>query len=219
MGVMQNDGKPAQVGIRLKLNQDHKIIRAEHIIAPVTDRGAANLAAPRAGLLATVPASEREPRDQLIKEAAAYYNALDDNDGSFAPFAADCERHENGMVTVAPKLANPLKPDLKKPDFLHMGCKGQLDTKLFTYITTIGDRRVEVADPVTGLVADFSHFHHEMKQKVFPIVGVPGVKTRTMDYKPFDLPALHIFKVRDHQIHEIEAMGFMAPYNSPTGWE
>jgi hypothetical protein len=34
------------------------------------------------------------------------------------------------------------------------------------------------------------------------------------------LPAAHIFKVgADGQIHEIEAMGFTAPLNSPTGWE
>jgi hypothetical protein len=36
---------------------------------------------------------------------------------------------------------------------------------------------------------------------------------------PFDLPAAHIYKVAGGKIHEIEAMGFRAPYNSKTGWE
>jgi len=41
-----------------------------------------------------------------------------------------------------------------------------------------------------------------------------------MTFDPFDLPAAHIFKVGpDGKIREIEAMGFVAPYNSPTGWE
>ena len=40
-----------------------------------------------------------------------------------------------------------------------------------------------------------------------------------MKFKAFDLPAMHIFKVEGGKIHEIEAMGFAAPYNSPTGWE
>jgi hypothetical protein len=40
-----------------------------------------------------------------------------------------------------------------------------------------------------------------------------------MKFKPFDLPAAHIFKVSGGRIHEIEAMGFMAPYDSKTGWE
>jgi hypothetical protein len=34
------------------------------------------------------------------------------------------------------------------------------------------------------------------------------------------LPAAHIFKIgADGKVHEIEAMGFTAPLNSPTGWE
>ena len=40
-----------------------------------------------------------------------------------------------------------------------------------------------------------------------------------MNFKAFDLPAAHIFKIRSGKIHEIEAMGTMMPYNSRTGWE
>jgi hypothetical protein len=40
-----------------------------------------------------------------------------------------------------------------------------------------------------------------------------------MPFKPFDLPAAHIFKVSGGRIHEIEALGFTMPYNSKTGWE
>lgn len=37
--------------------------------------------------------------------------------------------------------------------------------------------------------------------------------------EPFDLPAAHVFKIGpDQLIHEIEAMGFRAPYDAPTGW-
>jgi hypothetical protein len=43
---------------------------------------------------------------------------------------------------------------------------------------------------------------------------------KNMQFKPFDLPAAHIFKISpDGQIHEIEAVGFSAPYKSGTGWE
>ena len=35
-----------------------------------------------------------------------------------------------------------------------------------------------------------------------------------------DMPAAHVFKVgADGLVHEIEAVGFIAPYNSATGWE
>jgi hypothetical protein len=43
---------------------------------------------------------------------------------------------------------------------------------------------------------------------------------KNMPFAPFDLPAAHIFKIgADGMVHEIEAMGFTVPYNSPTGWE
>jgi hypothetical protein len=36
---------------------------------------------------------------------------------------------------------------------------------------------------------------------------------------PFDMPALHVFKIWGGQIHEIEAVGIVAPLNSASGWE
>ncbi|MEJ0007612.1 MAG: hypothetical protein WDM77_14915 [Steroidobacteraceae bacterium] len=40
---------------------------------------------------------------------------------------------------------------------------------------------------------------------------------RQVQNPPFDLPAAHIFKISGGKIHQIEAMGFLAPYNSPSG--
>jgi hypothetical protein len=48
---------------------------------------------------------------------------------------------------------------------------------------------------------------------------VPGQEIRKMQFKPFDLPAVHIFKIWGGQIQDIEALGFTAPYMSATGWE
>ncbi len=47
-----------------------------------------------------MPEADRKSEDELLKIGATYYDALDDNDGTKMPFAADCERHENGMVTA-----------------------------------------------------------------------------------------------------------------------
>ena len=88
-----------------------------------------------------------------------------------------------------------------------------------SYITAIEPRRVEIADPETGLVFGLSQFRQPMKDKFVKIVGVPGLEKLDLNIKPFDLPAAHIFKIKDGKIHEIEAMGFVMPYNSKTGWE
>jgi len=83
-------------------------------------------------------------------------------------------------------------------------------------IDSIDDRRVLIAAEENGLAFGLSHFHHSMKQKECRAIGVPGAQVPKMDYPPFDLPAMHIYEIWVAQIHEIEAMGIVVPYNSPT---
>lgn len=221
LGVMQErteEGeKPILLALRLKLEAG-RLAEMEHLIARnLRESSLPNLQTPRPGLLATIPASAREPRDELLRIGASYYDALDQNNGSLAPFADDCVRRENGMQTTSNP---PPKETGGLATFGAMGCAEQLDTNVMSYIDTIGNRRVEIADPETGLVFGLSHFHHSMKNRSIKIVGVPGIETNDMsNTKPFDLPAAHIYKVRGGTIHEIEAMGFVMPYGSKSGWE
>jgi hypothetical protein len=223
MVMMQSGGKPAQVGFRLKL-VNGKITEAEHMIAVPREQSLANLQKPRAAILMDVPYEYRDARGRLIHMAKSYYDALDNNNGSLAPFAQDCERHENGIRTApfggaASGVGIPGAPP-RPPSLVGLqDCTSQINSGTFQYITVIDNRRVELADEQTGLALGFSHFHHAMTEKEFKILNDPSREVMKMDYKPFDLPAMHIFKIWGGQIHEIEAMGFTAPYNSPTGWE
>jgi hypothetical protein len=224
MLMIQSDGKPTQVGFRLKV-VNGKIVEAEHMLAEPTGASLDNLKKVRAAISMEIPYEYRDSRGRLIHIAKSYYDALDLNNGSLAPFAPDCERRENGMRTApfgGPTLGGAGIPGMPEPPPSLVGmqdCKGQLDSQTFAYIDTIDNRRVEVADEVTGLAMGFSHFHHDMKEKEYPVLNDPQRTTTSMQFDPFDLPALHIYKIWGGQIHEIEAMGFMAPYNAPTGWE
>ena len=225
LGVMQaevtiedrKEVKPVLLALRLKL-KDGQITEMEHLIARnLRERSLANLLAPRKGLLTPVPASEQMPRDDLLKIGDSYYDALVGDDGSLAPFANDCVRRENGIQTTG--NPPPKAGDTSIALFGAMGCAKQLDTHIMSYIDRIDDRRVQIADVQTGMVFALSHFHHSMKNKTIKIIGVPGVSERKMTNNPFDLPAAHIFKITGGKIHEIEAMGFVVPYDSMTGWE
>jgi len=228
MAMMQSDGKPAQVGFRLKI-VNGKVTQIEQMLAAPRDTSMPNLTKVRPAIPLEVPYEYADSRGRMIHIAKSYYDALDNNNGHLAPFAPDCERHENGMRTApsgGPSLSGaaiavPGQPARPATLMGLQDCTTQMDSGTFLYISTIDDRRVELADPVTGLALGFSHFHHEMKQKDYPIVGDPGRTSTTISFGSggFDLPAMHIFKIWGGQIHEIEAMGFMAPYNSPTGWE
>ena len=223
--VMQNDGKASQVGIRLKV-VNGRIVEAEHLIVAMRDPNSPTLQMPRPAIPMEIPDEYADSHGRMIHIAKSYYDALDNNNGHLAPFAPDCERHENGFRTApsgGPSLAMmiPGGGAPRKPGLMGMqDCTTQIDSGTFQYITTIEDRRVEVADTVTGLAIGFSHFHHPMTQKKFAITGNPDRTESDMtNQKPFDMPAMHIFKIWGGQIHEIEAIGVMLPYNSPTGWE
>ena len=218
IGVMQSEGKNVELGLRLKL-ENGKITEAEHIVSEVRETSMPKLQKPRMQLVTPVTDDAyRDARGRLLHIAATYYDALDNNNGSLAPFADDCVRMENGMQTVR----NPVPADPSQGFGLAgaLGCAKQLDTNTFEYIDRIENRRVWIADEVNGIAIGFSHFRHPMTKKEFAVYGIPGQTVRKMDtQKPFDMPAAHIFKIWGGQIHEIEAVGVVMPYNSPTGWE
>ena len=229
IGMVERDGEPTIVAVRLKLDPRGSIVEAEHLYAaidastPLGESQLANLQTVRPGLLAEVPEADRKSGDELIATGETYYPALDDNDGTLMPFAEDCERHENGMVTAGPGPRVGPGPNANTAPIAR-DCAGQLSSKVMAYITTIDNRRVFAADPVTGLVMGLSHFRHPMDFEPYEVTALDGStilydKSR-LPFDPFDLPAAHIFKVgADGKVHEIEAMGFRAELNSPTGWE
>lgn len=209
---------PVALGLRLKL-EDGRITEAEHLVVrDLSENSLANLQAPRAPLVSPVADDAyRDARGRLLQIGASYYDALDRNNGSLAPFADDCVRFENGIQTAR----NPVARDPSEGFGLvgALGCEAQLDTNFFEYITRIDNRRVWIADEVNGLAFGLSHFRHAFETDEFPIFGVPGQDRRVMDFEPFDMPAIHIFKIWGGQIHEIEALGIVTDYMSPTGWE
>jgi hypothetical protein len=222
--VMQSDGKPAQVGFRLKV-VNGKIVEAEHMVVAMSNANNPSLQKPRPAIFLEIPYEYADSHGRLIHIAKSYYDALDNNNGHLAPFAPDCERHENGMRTSpfgGPSLGGAI-PGMgaQRPGLVGMqDCTSQIDSGAFQYITTIDNRRVEIADTVTGLAIGFSHFRHPMTQKKFAITGNPDRQEADMTkQQAFDMPALHIYKIWGGQIHEIEAIGIVAPFNSPTGWE
>jgi hypothetical protein len=209
------------VALRLKV-EDGKIAEAEHLVAVIREPQLPQFETVRPGLLAEVPEGSRMDHAQLMRIGASYYDALDDNDGSLMPFAPDCERHENGMITAGPGPSVGAGPNAAGTT--PRDCAGQLTSKVMAYITSIEHRRVFAADPETGLVMGLSHFVHPMEFEPYEVTNLDGTTTMrgpdSFPFQPFDLPAAHIFKIgADGMVHEIEAMGFQAPLHSPTGWE
>ena len=95
-------------------------------------------------------------------------------------------------------------------------CEGQLSAGVFSYITEIKPRLV-VADVQKGLAVGFSMFRHDGTKRL-PKNAAPGTSNKTQ-YGQFNMAAMHVYKIRNGKLYEIEAPGAVLPYNVKSGWE
>ena len=226
-GLMEERGRPIQIVVRLKLING-RITEIEHVInrGALSPAAMANLQSPRPALLADVPAAERTPRDLMINAADDYFEAIEHQDGSRAPFAADCDRRENGSKTTNnhPPVGWPVPLGSPVADrgmalIGSMGCAEQLNTGVMAFITRLWPRRVDVVDEEKGLVFTFVMFNHRGGFRDLPIKGVDGVTSLPLGGASSSMQMTEIFKIRGGQIHEVEAIGFALPYGAKSGWE
>ena len=220
LGVIEENSKPTILGARLKV-VDGKITEIDHLVVHSGDQPLnPNMSQVRADLIEPVKESERVPRKKMLEIANSYYEAIVQDNGDIAPFADECQRRENGSITANDQTQTP--EEAAADDFSvfrKMKCGEQLSTGVMSYITDINRRRFIAVDEEMGLVFVYSIFVHNGEPKVMKITGVPGITERENRWGPFDLPAAHVFKIKNGQIIDIEAMGYIAQHGVKNGWE
>jgi hypothetical protein len=220
LGVIEENNNPVILGARLKVVEG-KITEIDHLVVhsygqPLNP----NMSQVRQVFLEPVAPADRVPREEMLKIANSYYEAIIQDNGKIAPFADECQRRENGGITANDQTQTP--EEAAKDDFSvfrKMTCSDQLSTGVMSYITDINRRRFISVDEEMGLVFAYSMFVHNGEPKVMKIIGVPGITERANNYGPFDLPAAHVFKISNSKIREIEAMGYLAKHGVKNGWE
>ncbi|MBN2243736.1 MAG: hypothetical protein JW793_13705 [Acidobacteria bacterium] len=221
MGLLEENGKPIQLGVRLKL-ENGEITEIDHMIwRQIGDPMPAGLMKPRPGLIEPLPESEKTSREAMVQASLAYYDAIEQSDGTVAPFAEECRRHEGGIPSANSQA--PLPKDAEAigslARFGRMKCGEQLSTGVMAYITDINQRRVAAVDEEMGLVMIFSMFNHDGEPDPLPVRNVPGYTERANEWGQFSVGAAHIYKIRSGKIHEIEAMACVGiPYQASDGW-
>lgn len=221
LGVIEEKKNPTVAGIRLKVDNSGKITEIDHLVVHSDGKPLnPNMSKVRPALLEREMKLERVSRDDMVKIANSYYDAIVQDNGKVAPFADECQRRENGGISANDQTQTP--EEAAKDDFStfrKMSCSDQLSTGVMSYITNINNRRILAVDKEKGLVFAFSIFRHNGTPKIMTIKGVPGVTERKNTWGPFDLPAAHIFKIRNGKIYEIEAIGYMDKHGITNGWE
>nr|WP_319999523.1 hypothetical protein [uncultured Draconibacterium sp.] len=220
MGVIDENEKPTILGARLKV-VDGKISEIDHLVVHSTGRLLnKNMSEVRPGLITPIDPSEKVSREEMLKIANSYYEAIVQDNWKLWLFADESQRRENGGITANDQ--NRTSEEEAAADFsvfAKMKCSDQLSTGVMSYITDINNRRFIAVDEKMGLVYAFSMFRHSGEPKMMKIIGVPGVTERANNYGPFDLPAAHIFKIRNGKVYEIEAIGYIDKHGIKNGWE
>lgn len=204
--------EPVGIDVRLRIDEAGKISEVEQIVArpdrplgaapatpapgafPATGAAVEAMGSPNPIFLAPVPESERMSRADLIAVANQYFTAMQRNDGKgYYPFADDCLRHENGMITAGP----PGTPGGMGGRPLQT-CKAQFETSLKGVVTSIRDRRFVAVDRERGLVFAFGAFDHRPINWTWEIG--------------------ELFKIEHNKIRRIEAIFIRGPYGVCSGW-
>ncbi|MBN2425081.1 MAG: hypothetical protein JXR46_02290 [Calditrichaceae bacterium] len=219
LGVIEENNNPTILAARLKLVDD-KITEIDHLVIHGDTPLNPNMSQVRPAILEPLKPCDYVKREEMLKIANSYYEAIIQDNGEVAPFADDCQRRENGGTTANyDENSGEEVADDYFLVFRKMKCTEQLSTGCMSYITDINRRRFIAVDEKLGLVFAFSMFVHDGEPKVMKITGVPGVTELENNWGPFDLPAAHVFKIRNGQIHEIEAIGYIAKHGIKNGWE
>ena len=237
--LMQENGNPIWLSGRLKV-QGQKISELETaIVRKGVSFGKFDRTAISPLWNQVLTPAEQRPRQQLISIANQYFDALDHHLVDSVPFDDDCFRVENGVQTAGPPVApaaalamggstapaplpsaRPPGPNGRPlPDVGHTGCRGNINSNMWQYITQIQPRRCETVDVERGEVQCIVLFHQDGE---VPGTNVPGygyLKYSGATRRPFDTLIPEVFKVRNGKIIEIEATMPSLPFGSTTGWK
>jgi hypothetical protein len=235
--MKENNNEDILLGLRLALRRG-KIAEVEHHVVKSNEISIQNLKKPRPGLVEDIKPEEKTPRELMLDIGLAYYDSLTGEDGTLAPYAKECQRRENGGISVggtkedfpepkeAPRDFAP--PQTMDPEMMKLGkalslapntCEGQITAGVWGYISEIRNRRLLVIDEQKGLAVGFSNLYHDSKLKEMKLNGIPGVDTVPAFQGTFNMPAIHFFKIKKGKIYDIEATGLVLPYGTKTGWE
>jgi len=234
--MKENNNQDILLGVRLALKRG-KIAEAEHHVVPGNEIHLQNLIKPRPGLVEDISPEDRTPRDRMLDIGLSYYDALTGEDGTLAPFALECQRRENGGISVggkkeAPESKEPARdfapPEAGDPEMVKLSkalslvpntCEGQITAGVWGYISEIRNRRLLVIDEQKGLAVGFSNFYHDSKLKTMKLKLDSGEMDVPAWQGNFNMPAIHFFKIKKGKIYDIEATGLVLPYGTKTGWE
>ena len=222
IGVLKENDRPVMVAIRLKV-VGGRIAEAETLVGRSALNGADKVGEPRPAFAEIVPPAERVSRARMIAIASSNWDAMERGDGDLAPYAADCERYDNGMKTTgrppAPRAASADPSVAATEDIGVLGCKGQMGSGRFRNGGHVHPRRVWAVDEAHGLVIGLYTPNVPGTARTVQVFGKP-LAVGPDEQIPFTIEQVELFKIRNGQISRVEVvLGPRVPYGTRSPFD
>ncbi|HXY79635.1 MAG TPA: hypothetical protein VEI08_03270, partial [Candidatus Bathyarchaeia archaeon] len=216
--TIRENGTPAILVVRLKI-EDRKIAEVETIVRRGAEpaQNLEKLGQPNPVWLQPVSASERTPRADMLKDANQYFEGIVHLSGDMVPFDDKCNRILDGIQdTNNPSYNEGWANGAFNP--AAMGCRENMNTKIWAYIKSVDPRRFMIVDEKMGIVFGFFMFNHPGTVLTAEVPGIGKIDMPPSAKRPFSVEVAEFFKIQNGKIRQVEGVQLALPYKQPTGW-
>lgn len=224
IGIVLENDTAVMTTARLKV-VDHRITEVETLVGRSPLTGAAKAAGPRPDFAQLVPPAERLDRDRLIAIARSNWDAMERGDGHLAPYAVDCERHDNGEKTSKGDSPATGAPD-SGGSLDDRSCFGQMNSGRFNNGNRVYPRRIWAVDRDYGLVVGLFTPNVPGDAREIRLRNGTTLHAEATELVPFTIEQVEMFKIVHGQISKVEVVlgprvpyGMRSPFDMRTLWQ
>jgi hypothetical protein len=232
-GILKENDKPVMTAIRLKVAA-RRITEAETLVGRAGLGAADTVAGPRPDFAAEVPLGQRSTREKLIAIADSNWDAMEQGNGNLAPYAADCERYDNGHKTTngpspgreAAKSTGGEAAAAANQDIGSLGCYGQMNSGRFKNGNKVDPRRIWAVDVEYGLAVGLFTPNVPGTARSLTLRDGHTITMGPDELVPFTIEQVEMFKIVNGEISRVEVVlgprvpyGTRSPFDMQTLWE
>jgi hypothetical protein len=216
--TIRENGTPAILVVRLKVVAK-KITEIETVVRRGAEPAEAleKMGQPNPVWLEPLAAAERTPRADMLKDANLYFEGIVHLNGDIPPFDDQCNRILDGIQdTNNPSYNEGWANGKYNPAAL--GCRDNMNTKIWAYIKAVDPRRFMIVDEKMGIVFGFFMFNHPGTVLDADVPGIGKIPMPPSAKRPFNVEVAEFFKIQNDKIRQVEGVQLALPYKQPTGW-
>jgi hypothetical protein len=217
-GTIRENQTPAILVVRLRI-ENQEIAEVETMVR----RGAEpaenleKMGGPNPVWLQPVTGSRETPRAAMLEDVNQYFEGIVHLSGDLVPFDPQCNRVLDGIQdTNNPSYNEGWGHGTFNP--AGMGCRENMNTKIWAYIKSVDPRRFLIVDEKMGIVFGYFMFNHPGTVLSADVPGVGKIDMPASAKRPFSVELAEFFKIDNGKIRQVEGVQLALPYKQPMGW-